>query len=260
MTADKPTSTPLASPLSAISLKLVGVVTIVSALLDYIILAVPPDLLNAQWQLNFTTQVVDRGIVPLVGVALLLTGFWVDRNAGRSSQSGTLLLDLRFWACVLSSLLGLIFLVLTFLHVNNVRITSQEALAQVSRQATEAESQLEQRLQGQLSQQRDQLTQLLENETLLQQAIESGQVPEELQQLQGNPEALDQFIGERAKEAQQRLQSEIANRQEEARQQVRQEAIKSAIRISISSLLLAIGYTVIGWTGLRRLMMINRPA
>lgn len=254
MTADNSFANSTVSPLAAIALKLVGIVTILSALLDFVVLLIPPDFDNPQWLLNTTTQIVDRGIVPLVGIALLLAGFWVDRNAGKSARGGSLLTDLRFWACIVSSILGLVFLVFTFLHINNVRITSQQALAQVQREANEASAQLEQRLAGELSQQQNQLQLLFQDEALLEQAIEAGQLPEEIQQFRDNPEGLNEFLNQRATQARQDIQTEIGTRQEDARSQIRQEAAKSAARISISSLLMSIAYIIIGWIGLRRLM------
>lgn len=258
MTADKPLSSSTASPLAAISLKLVGIVTILSSLLDFLILLLPPDLLNPQWQLNVTTQIVDRGIVPFVGIALLLAGFWIDRSVGKSGQPANLLFDLRFWSCLVASVLGLVFLLLAFLHINNVRITARDALGRVEQEASQATTQLEQRLEGELSQQQNQLELLLQDDDRLQQAITSGQVSEDLLQFKDDPGALDQFLDQRAGEARQRIETEIGTRREDARKRVRQEAIKSGIRISFSSLLLAIGYTVVGWTGLRRLMSLSR--
>lgn len=258
MTADKPSSSSSISPLAAISLKLVGAVAILSALLDYVILLTPPNFLNPQWQLNFTTQIVDRGIVPLFGIALLLLGFWVDRSSGRMAQTRSLLTDLRFWACILASILGFVFLVLTFLHINTVRLTSQEALAQVTREANDASAQLEQRLQGEVAQQQQQLQALFQDEALLEQAIQSGQLPETVAQFRGDPEGLNAFLEERVGEARQQIATEIGTRREQAEQQVRREAIKSGLRISVSSLLLTVGYTIIGWTGLRRLMTAGR--
>ncbi|WP_242028246.1 HpsJ family protein [Pseudanabaena sp. FACHB-2040] len=246
------------SPLAAIALKLVGIVTIVSALLDYLILLIPPNLTNPQWQLATTTQIVDRGIVPLVGIALLLTGFWIDNSVGRAVRGRNLVTDLRFWACLLGSFLGLVYLILAILHVNNVRLTSQQALSQVGNEANQATTQLEQQLSTELTQQQTQLSALLENETLLQQAIQSGQLPQDIEQFRNNPEALNQFLQQRADEAQQRLQTEIGSRRQQAEQRVRTEAWKSGLRISLSSLILAIGYSVIGWIGLRRLMSLTR--
>ncbi|NJN21904.1 MAG: hypothetical protein HC812_12890 [Leptolyngbya sp. RL_3_1] len=178
--------------------------------------------------------------------------------SGRMAGGGNILFDLRFWSCALASLLGIIFLVLAFLHINNVRITSREALAQVTREATAATTQLEERLSGEVSQQRNQLNLLFQDEALLDQAIQTGQLPEEVLRFKDDPGALDQFLSARSQEAQDRIQTEIGTRREQADQQVRREAAKSAIRISVSGLLLAIGYTVIGWTGLRRLMTVSR--
>lgn len=254
MTSEKAVASSPTSPLAAIALKLVGIVTIISALLDYVILLIPPDVTNAQWQLATTTQLVDRGIVPLVGIALLITGFWVDRNSGRPSRSASLFTDLRFWACLLASLLGLFYLIITVVHINSVRATTRDALAQVSNEATQATTQLEERLSNELSQQQNQLNMLLQNEELLSQAIESGQLPEDIQRFQSDPEGLSQFLEQRAGEARERLQTQIGTRRAEAEQRVRLQARKSAVRISISSLLLAIGYSVVGWIGLRRLM------
>lgn len=248
------------SPLAAIALKLVGVITVVSALIDYIILLVPPQLTNAQWQLSTTTQIVDRGIVPLVGIAMLLTGFWIESNVGRSNRGQSLMTDLRFWSCVLASFLGLLFLVLTVVNINSVRLTSKQALEQVSTEASQASDQLEQRLNTQLSQQQNQLSALLQNEDALSQAIQSGQLPQGFEQYKDNPEGLNQFLQEQASQAKQRIATEIGSRREAAEQRVRTEAKKTGVRISISSLLLAIGYSVIGWLGLRRLLSLTRTA
>ncbi|MDB9525496.1 HpsJ family protein [Oscillatoria sp. CS-180] len=254
MTAEKPFANSAVSPLAATALKLVGVVTILSVLLDFLILLIPPDFLNTDWQLRTFTQIVDRGIVPLVGIALLLTGFWVDRSSGKGGRPTSLLADLRFWTCLIASILGLLFLILPFLHVNNVRTAAQGELAQVEREATEASSQLEQRLSGELSQQQSQLQRLFEDDALLQQAIQAGQLPAEIEQFRDNPAGLDEFLTQRAGEAREQIETEIGTRREDARQQIRQRAFKSAIRVAIGSLLMAIAYIAIGWQGLRRLM------
>ncbi len=50
--------------------------------------------------------------------------------------------------------------------------------------------------------------------------------------------------------ANQRL-NQIRQRRDEAEKQAKDNAWKSGLRIGISSLLLSIGYIIIGWTGLR---------
>ena len=56
------------SSVAARTLKVVGIILILSALLDCIVLSLPgetSDILNRAWQLAAATQIVDRGIIPL---------------------------------------------------------------------------------------------------------------------------------------------------------------------------------------------------
>ncbi len=246
------------SPLAATSLKLVGAITILAALIDFITLLFPPQFGNRAWQLATTTQLVDRGIVPLVGIALLFTGYWIDSSLGRTSRRGSLAVDPRFWTCLLSCLLGLIFLMTTVLHPNNVRIQSREALTQVETEATDATSQLEERLSADLNARRSQIAALLENEEQLQAAIASGELDEaqlaQIEKFRNNPEELTKFLDTQVGEAKTQLQTRIGEQRKDAESRLKSEALKATIRVTLSSLLLAIGYTYIGWQGLRRLL------
>ncbi|QQE64682.1 hypothetical protein GFS31_13630 [Leptolyngbya sp. BL0902] len=254
MTSESALSGATASPLAALALKAAGGVAILSALLDYLILLFPPNVTNVQWQLATITQLVDRGIVPLIGMALLLAGLWVDGRVGRVALAKGLFTDLRFWVSALASLLGLVYLLLSLLHLSAVYLSSQTTLEQVNAEAGQAAAQLDQQIAAQLSQQRPQLEALLDNEELLNQAIQSGQLPPDFQQYQNNPEGLDQFLQQQVDQNRQRIEAEIGTRRAEAERRVKIEAWKSALRTSITSLLLAAGYTLIGWTGLRRIL------
>lgn len=254
MTSEPALSGATASPLAALALKAAGGVAILSALLDYLILLFPLNVTNAQWQLATITQLVDRGIVPIIGMALLLTGLWVDSRVGRAAIAKGLFTDLRFWVSALASLLGLAYLLLSLLHLSAVYLSSQTTLEQVNAEAGQAAAQLDQQIAAQLSQQRPQLEALLDNEELLNQAIQSGQLPSDFQQYQNNPEGLNQFLQQQVEQNRQRIESEIGTRRAEAERRVKTEAWKSALRTSITSLLLAVGYTLIGWTGLRRIL------
>lgn len=257
MTSSTKTGNP--SPIAAMALKLVGGITILAALVDFLVLLIPPNLLERQWQIATTTQLVDRGIVPLVGIALLFTGFWIDSYLGNVRRRPSPFTDFRFWTCILSSVLGVVFLVLTFIHPNNVRLQSKDALTQVTEEASQATTQLEQRLSQEVAQQRGQIDALLQNEELFNQAVASGQVSDEqaaqIEQFKADPQSLDTFLQGQAEQLQTQLQTEIGTRQEEAEKRVQTEALKASIRIALSSALLAIGYTIIGWTGLKRLIV-----
>jgi hypothetical protein len=255
------------SSVAARTLKVVGIILILSALLDCIVLSLPgetSDILNRGWQLAAATQIVDRGIIPLMGIALLLTGFWVDSSTGVSVERRNFWLDLRFWALLISSLLGLIYLLLVPVHLNNTRLELKENLAQVEREAGQAEGQLEAQIKSdqfkaqieQLkNQRRSQISVLLEDEGKLQQALKSPDVPKELktvlEQSKNDPKALDKFLEQQAQELPNQARSEIRTRKQQKEKELRTRSRNSSLQTGISSLLLAIGYITVGWTGLR---------
>lgn len=255
------------SSVAARTLKVVGIILILSALLDCIVLSLPgetSDILNRGWQLAAATQIVDRGIIPLMGIALLLTGFWVDSSTGVSVERRNFWLDLRFWALLISSLLGLIYLLLVPIHLNNTRLELKENLAQVDKEAGQAEGQLEAQIKSdqfkaqieQLkNQRRSQISVLLEDEGKLQQALKSSEVPKELKTVleksKNDPKALDKFLEQQAQELPNQARNEIRTRKQQKEKELRTRSRNSSLQTGISSLLLAIGYITVGWTGLR---------
>lgn len=255
------------SSVAARTLKVVGIILILSALLDCIVLSLPgetSDILNRGWQLAAATQIVDRGIIPLMGIALLLTGFWVDSSTGVSVERRNFWLDLRFWALLISSLLGLIYLLLVPVHLNNTRLELKDTLAQVDKEAGQAEGQLEAQIKSdqfkaqieQLkNQRRSQISGLLEDEGKLQQALKSPEVPKELKTVleksKNDPKALDKFLEQQAQELPNQARNEIRTRKQQKEKELRTRSRNSSLQTGISSLLLAIGYITVGWTGLR---------
>lgn len=254
------------------TLNVVGVILILSFLLDFLILLLPFQPTDRGWQINLATALVDRGIVPLVGFGFLFSAYWID-NSGDGDRSKTL--DLRFPALILSSILGLLFLLIFPLHLNNVRQASTQTVTQINQDAEQAESQLKNQLaqfQAQLSneqgkaqleqvrnQAKAQFAELLKNDQKYKEALANPQVPEAqkelLKKFKANPQELDKFIAQQTDPqglANQKL-NQIRQRKEEAEKQAKDGAWKSGLRIGISSLLLAIGYIIIGWTGLREM-------
>jgi len=255
------------SSVAARTLKVVGIILILSALLDCIVLSLPgeaSDIANRGWQLAAATQIVDRGIIPLMGIALLMTGFWVDSSSGVSIERRNVWVDLRFWALLISSLLGLIYLLLVPVHLNNTRLELKDALAQVDKEAGQAEGQLEAQIKSdqfkaqveQLkSQRRSQIGALLQDDGKLQQALKSPDVPKELkavlQESKNDPKALDKFLEQQAQELPTQARNEIRTRKQQKEKELRTRSRNSSLQTGISSLLLAIGYITVGWTGLR---------
>lgn len=227
------------SSLAAQVLKLVGIVLILFFAVEFLGFFIAPEFSNPQWQLGVMTQLVERGVTPLVGFALIYASFWLqgtpevtDINKRSPWQ------NLKFWAFVVSSLLGLLFLLLIPLHFGATSQVSQQEMTRITQQGGQAELQLEQ--------QQTQIRSILESGQL-DQLIKSNQVPPEqlplLQQLKQDPKALDK----RAEEARTKIRSE----QNQAQNRTKNEALRSQLRIELRSLLLAIGYIMIGWSGLR---------
>jgi len=221
-------------------LKLVGVVLILFFLVELLTFLIFPDFANQQWQLGVITQLVERGVTPLVGFALIYTGFQLRPALGSSkvSAENSPWKNPQFWAFVVASLLGLLFLLLVPLHFSATNQASQQAIEGINQQVGQAELQLEQ--------QQTQVRSLVESGKL-DQLIQNNQVPPEqlalLQQIKQDPKALDK----RAEDARSRIRTE----QNQAQAKARSEASKSQLRVELRSLLLAIGYITIGWTGLR---------
>lgn len=245
-------------------LVLVGIVLLTAFVVDCILLFFPSDQPNqlsslegTRWQVNLLTQIVDRGIVPLMGLVLLVIGLWVDAIFGTVQAGAKARQNLGMGAFLFASLLGLVFLLIVPLHANNSYRAYQKTLDQIKQEATQAESQLGNQLAQEVARQRGQIDQLLKDDQRLQQAIAQGQVGQQeatlLQQFKSNPKALEQFVQQRSGEFRNQIQTQIRTRQEDARKAASVQFLRSGLRITVLSLLLAIGFVTIGWTGLKNL-------
>ncbi len=248
------------SPLAARVSKLIGIVLILGALLDYLVLLInpTPGFLDAGWRVATFTQIVDRGIIPMIGMVFAMIGYWIESSTGmplRTSISKLLILGL-------AAFLGLVFLLLapmTFLDIGRQRDT---ALQRISQEASQAEGQIDPRLQAEVQRQRNIIGSLLKDDRQLAQAIAAGALPSEqvnlLQKFKQNPQSVEEFLDTQSKQARDKLQAEIRIRKEEAEKQTNSTAFKTRLRTCVSSLLIAAGYALIGFMGLREAVGISR--
>ena len=270
------------SPFIAQMLKLVGVVLILSFLLDFVILAFPAGDRDALWQIGFVSATVDRGITPVIGLAFLLVGYWFDRHSNDTLTQPPLWLSLKFWALLLSSLLGLLFLVMIPLHINNVNTESAKAVERINQNSLQEEAKLQtdlNQLQAQLGDAnvrakldaeknrfKAQVTALLQNEQQFNQAINSDRTPEQekklLRQFKANPKALEEFLAEQSDPVAlgSKKLAQLQAQKQQLINQAKQEALQSSIRMTTRSLLISMAYIFIGWMGLRNLRSPNKPA
>lgn len=253
------------------SIKLVGLILILSALVDYLVLLFPPNLTDRGWLIQTASSLVDRGVVPLVGMALVLMGYWMDSVLGNAPKSRKNIADLRLWVGILASLFGLLYLLIFPMHLNNTRLARRDALSEISQQAAQAETQLESQLGSQQFQQeieqrkvqlRAQLTGLIQDEEQLNQVIAEGNLPPQilqvLEEARTNPAVLDEFLEQQADSLPVQLLTQIRQRQQELEDEAKTRSLKSSLQTGMSSLLLAIGYIALGWTGLKGLGLLNK--
>ncbi|WP_017319131.1 hormogonium polysaccharide biosynthesis protein HpsJ [Mastigocladopsis repens] len=258
-----------AAATAARTLKVVGVILILSFLIDFVILSLDFSPTDKQLQLRWAASIVDRGVVPLVGLGMLFAGYWIDSiEDGNQPQP----LDFRMPALIISSILGLLFLVIAPVHAMNVIHQRTQVVDQITQDADRAENQLKTQLnqvQAQLgndqvkaaiekqrTQVKAQYSELLQNEQRYNQALNNPNVPQAtkdlLKKFKANPQELDKFIAQQTDPQQlanQRL-AQIRSRREELEKQA-QENWKPGLRIVVNSLLLSVAYIIIGWAGLR---------
>jgi DNA polymerase III gamma/tau subunit len=236
--------------IAALALKLVGGIVLAASLLDFLLLLLPPDFQNIDWMLQISAQAVDRGSVPLIGIALMMLGIWADAVEGRDSRS------LRSVPLVLSALFTVLFLVMAPLHFTASRQASAQTTKNINTQLEQAEGQLNARLEQEKAQIQgllaspDQLNQI-------KQQLASGKLPKEqqqqLQQVQDNLakfKANPKAIEEQQQAARSKFLGQMRGQQKVELEKRSGEFRRSSMRVIGNSLIMAIGYGAIFVTGL----------
>ena len=251
---------------TSLSLKLTGLVFIISFLLDGFILPLPYQFSQSQWQVGFVTTFVDRGIVPLLGIVLVLIAYWIDDN-NKDFTTRKYHFELRWPIFIFSTVLGLVFLLMIPVHINNINQIKNNALTQIEQGVDQGEGQIQAFLAqlNTLSQNPQLLDQQISQRT---QVIETGRFQgqpintEQLQTLRQQREQLTNLrdLSKSPKEFKQKLdeiknqlQTQLQERRKQAESQANLEALKQWLRIGIQSMLLSICYSLIGWLGIREL-------
>jgi hypothetical protein len=229
---------------TSLVLPIVGIVLVLTVVYDFTV-----RLFTLQWDkpdalLSFLNELIDRGVIALLGVALVYVGFWLNSVFGKaasSSETDTAKAPWRssqFWTFVFSSLLGLIFLLLVPFHFS----TSGQILSAASTRADQQEAQIKFQIQQQQQEVQAVLAGGQIDQLLQQKGLPADKVAI-LQELKKDPQSFD-------KKAAQQLE-EMKKQKQQALDQVGKEVSLNRWRAEIRSLLLALGFVAIGWTGLR---------
>ena len=240
------------SYLISLVLKLVGAILLISRILDYIFTLFPSQWEDINWQITLINTFVNQGMVPLIGICFIFIGWWIeDKDVQGKSSSG-----LRVGILVLSCILGLFYLILIPLHIGNVNQISNDLVDQISQQVAQQEAQLDgvlARLEA-VSKDPEVLKQEIQQRNLVLQS--GGQVqgqqftPQQLQLIRNETEQLKAKL----EEVKTTRSSELAAREKEEIDRTKGAALQQSLTTVVSSLTLAIAYTVIGWFGFRAMI------
>jgi hypothetical protein len=251
--------------LIALSVRVAGIILLLSALLDYILLpwmvGVPFAIGEKQWQLLFVGQMVDRGLTPIIGIGFIFLSYWLEaKDQGRSAG----LMSVKFWGILISTILGVVFLLFIPVYLSNLNEAKTIELKNIEKNVGE--------VQKQLQTEYDQLNVVLQNEAQLKQldstlaqineALKSRKFngkelnEQEIQQLQAQKAQLEnlktykddpQALENRIKE----LESQIETQKNEKATEAKNKVLQQGLRIGLRSLFLAVGYMAIAWLGWR---------
>lgn len=255
----------ITSAFISLNLKLVGGILLISALINYLFLLISPQWADINWQINFTNNVVDQGIIPLIAIALLLIGWWIGDNNNPEKPTKAV----RMPVFIVASILGLLYLLLVPLHFGNINRISGDVLTQIDQRIAQQEAQIDgfvSELEA-VSNNPEQLKQEIEqrNQVIAAGGNIGGQQlnPQQLQlittqrdQLQAILNLTDKPEELKAKfqEVRSQLESELQKAVNQEKRKAQGLALQQSLKTSISSLMLAIAFIVIGWLGLQNMI------
>lgn len=253
----------ISTPFISFALKIVGAVMLIASLIDYLFLLIPLEWQNQNWQITTTNSLVDRGIVPLLAIILAMIGWWITDNA--SNTLGKPIPAIRLSVFILSSILGLLFLLLVPLHLSNVNRASANVMEQIDQRAGQQEQQI-QTFTAQLDAIAKDPQQLSQQIAQRNQVIDSGQFQgrqlnaREIQQIASQRDQLQQLLdlakdpaqlNTKLDELKTRLETQLRDIQETQKKRASTIALKQSLRTGINSFMLSVGYIALGWLGIK---------
>jgi hypothetical protein len=229
-------------------MKLAGIILVLFTIINYFLLIFTIKTGDTNWSLNFTTIIVEEGIIPILGIALMFCAYGFEEILGLAPPQPKLRWNsIKFWVYLLSFFFGIIFLLIIPLHISNAVAVSNEAVETANKTAKEEKEILEQRLE----EQKNIIGDMLRNQPKLDAFIKKRQLSEEqianLAKFKNNPNAFKVKV----EEVRSTLTQQIESKQQQEIQKSQLSAFHSSLKICLTSLLLASCYLTIGWSGFR---------
>jgi hypothetical protein len=237
---------------TSLVLKFAGLVVILGALVDLLVLAIPGNFLNGEWTAQLITDLIDRGSVPMLGLAMIFIGVWLDRTVGIDGGRSSRLLKPSL---ILAFLLSVTFFIAAPLYFSSSRSASATETRTVNSQAAQTERQLDAQLEERRtlvkailsdSDRRATLNREVKNPNLtVDQRNELQQLKSIVDNVDKDPTMLEKEMTEARKVAKETLDQQL----KAFKNQLSSSTQQARIRIIVSSVILSVGYFAIGWTG-----------
>jgi preprotein translocase subunit SecG len=239
-------------PLAVRALTWSGLALILTILVDWLSNLIPPNLSEPAWHVSFGSLLIERGIVPLVGVSFLLAAHGLAHQTGQPLRRG-----LHRFAVVLSAVLAVVFVLVIPLYLTNLSSETGKAMTSIDQQAQQASQNVEQQLQMAVGQQQQQLQSLLSKPAEIERAIKAGQIPaeqaEQFRKFIKDPNSLTQFLQQQAGQKRKELLDQVNKRKQESIQQVQRRVWQTGFSNTVAAVLLVLGYGAIARSGLQSL-------
>lgn len=232
---------------SAAILKLTGLSLIAITVLNYLMLFVPPKLTESGWWFSVTTQLIEQGIIPLLGLGVFFAGIAIELLSGTTDQNNTWIAKTETLAYRLSLLFGILFVIMTPIHGLATIVNNQASIQTLEERLAQQNDQVK----FQLDRQRELYTALLDGDATIEDLV--GDEPlsdaqmEVLDKIKSDPDALDRQL----EAAQVAIRESVQKRATEAREQAKFGVWKSILRLGLTSWMLAGCYLNVAWMGLK---------
>jgi hypothetical protein len=235
------------SLVTSLALKTASMVLIISTIVDIAFTILPYQPGDGRWWSVATSELVNRGLLPLVGIVFWLIADWIETVSKEASgrRAGNLTLGIT----LLSLVLGVAFFVIVPFQVWTGNSERDKALTSNKARVAELEARIKQELaiisdKGKIQQQ------IAEWDKQIKEGKIQGQ---DLAKVKSDRANLEQMAADPAKvkAKSDEVLGNIRKQQQEAESQANALMWKTGIRTALASLLLSAGYSFIGLTGLR---------
>jgi ABC-type multidrug transport system fused ATPase/permease subunit len=232
---------------TSLALKTASTVLIISTIVDIAFTLLPYQLGDGKWWFAASAELVNRGLLPLVGIVFWLISDWIETVAKETSGRGN---GLTKGITFLSILLGLLFFLIVPFQAWTSNADRDKTLTMSREEGTAMEAKIDKRVK-EITGDKAKMQQVQQQIAEIDKAIKSGQLPgEELARAKASKDELEKLSGDPSK-IKESAMGDLRRRQKDLEGAATANMWKTGIRASLASLLLSAGYSFIGLTGLR---------